>query len=224
MPKPSAKSYTVREQPAKRDFELCKVVFGAAHPNQPPPEPNTHMRRRAFPPDCFQLLPLEQVVSRSFDDIVRSGFEIEAHDKELLRDQSSTLFIRQGKHYGVNRFLGIMRDDIFPIIETEDLVKFRISYLRTTTWEANCLLEYYTVAFKYHDDGRYELDVWRAGTGKQHVANTDSQLWNLGDYLSRLSSQTGSCHCPLPILEMSSSKQVQSPTLAIPLTKLPRAP
>jgi hypothetical protein len=83
------------------------------------------------------------------------------------------------------------RDDIFPIIETEDLVKFRISYLRTQAWEENCLLEYYTITLKYQDDGRYELDVWRAGTGKQHVATTDSQLWNLGDYLSRLPSRTG---------------------------------
>ncbi|KAH6843350.1 hypothetical protein B0I37DRAFT_448668 [Chaetomium sp. MPI-CAGE-AT-0009] len=184
MPKQSANSHSASEQPAKRDFELCKVVFGAAISQ-------ILYARRAFPLDCFQLLPLDQVVSRSFDDIVASGFEIRGHDKEHLRDQGTTLFIRQGKRYGVNRFLGIMRDDIFPIIEAENLVKFRISYLRSTTWEENCLLEYYTVAFKYHDDGRYELDVWRAGTGKQHVANTDSQLWNLGDYLSRLPSQTG---------------------------------
>lgn len=91
-----------------------------------------------------------------------------------------------------NLILFAQRDDIFPIIETEDLVKFRISYLRTQTWEENCLLEYYTIALKYQDDGRYEIDVWRAGTGKQHVASTDSQLWNLGDYLSRLPSRTGS--------------------------------
>jgi hypothetical protein len=92
---------------------------------------------------------------------------------------------------GANLISFSQRDDIFPIIETEDLVKFRISYLRTQTWEENCLLEYFTIALKYQDDGRYELDVWRAGTGKQHVANTDSQLWNLGDYLSRLPSRTG---------------------------------
>ncbi|EAQ85402.1 hypothetical protein CHGG_09416 [Chaetomium globosum CBS 148.51] len=30
MPKPSAKYHSASEQPAKRDFELCKVVFGAA--------------------------------------------------------------------------------------------------------------------------------------------------------------------------------------------------
>lgn len=71
-------------------------------------QPNTHKRRRAFPPDCFQLLPLEQVVSRSFEDIVGSGAEVQAHDKELLRDQSSTLFIRQGTSYGLSRFLGIL--------------------------------------------------------------------------------------------------------------------
>ncbi|KAH6640261.1 hypothetical protein F5144DRAFT_559806 [Chaetomium tenue] len=90
-----------------------------------------------------------------------------------------------------------MRDDIFPMIETEHLVKFRISYLRRQTWNGNSLFEYYTIALKYQDDGRYELDVWRAGTGKQHVASTDSQLWNLGDYLSRLSSRTGPLHWTL---------------------------
>jgi hypothetical protein len=111
-------------------------------------------------------------------------------------------------NYGLNRFLGILvcdmpfsrppeltlraqREDIFPLIEAEGLVKFRISYLRTKTWKENCLAEYYTVALKYENDGRYELDIWRAGTGKQHVANTDSQLWNLGDYLSRLPSWKG---------------------------------
>lgn len=86
------------------------------------------------------------------------------------------------------------------MIETEHLVKFRISYLRTQTWNENSLFEYYTIALKYQDDGRYELDVWRAGTGKQHIANTDSQLWNLGDYLSRLSSRTGPNPAIIPIL------------------------
>jgi hypothetical protein len=85
----------------------------------------------------------------------------------------------------------VQREDIFPLIESEGLVKFRISFLRTKAWAQSCLVEYYTVAVKYETDGRYELDIWRAGTGSQHIAKTDSQLWNLGDYLSRLSSVTG---------------------------------
>ncbi|KAK4039622.1 hypothetical protein C8A01DRAFT_46953 [Parachaetomium inaequale] len=183
MPKRPTASYAI-ERRVKRDLELCKVVFGATISQ-------ILFARRAFPPECFQLLPLEEVVSRSFEDIVASGSEIQDHDKELLRDQGSTLFLRQGMNYGLNRFLGILREDIFPLIETEGLVKFRVSYLRTKTWKENCLAEYYTVALKYENDGRYEVDIWRAGTGKQHVANTDSQLWNLGDYLSRLPSWTG---------------------------------
>jgi hypothetical protein len=84
-------------------------------------QPNTHKRRRAFPPDCFQLLPLEHVVSRSFEDIVGSGVEIQAHDKELLRDQGSTLFIRQGTSYGLSRFLGILVCTV-PFPQTPGLI------------------------------------------------------------------------------------------------------
>ena len=83
------------------------------------------------------------------------------------------------------------RNDILPLIDHEGLVKFRINFLRDRTWNEKALVEYYTVALKYQHDGGYELDVWRAGTGRQHVATTESQLWNLGDYLSRLPGWTG---------------------------------
>jgi len=66
------------------------------------------MARRAFPLQCFQLLPLAEVVSRSFEDIIASGSEIQVYDKELLRDPQYTVFLRQCANYGLTRFLGIM--------------------------------------------------------------------------------------------------------------------
>ncbi len=151
---------------------------------------------------------MQAVVTRSFEAIVASEAALQAHDREHLRDQTTTVFLRQGSNYGLNRFLGILvcsfpssgvpglmmrvqREDIFPLIENEGLIKFRINFLRTKTWTGDALAEYYTVALKYERDGSYGLDIWRAGTGKQHVATTDSQLWNLGDYLSRLPTWTG---------------------------------
>jgi Ser/Thr protein kinase RdoA (MazF antagonist) len=63
--------------------------------------------------------------------------------------------------------------------------------LRTETWRKSCLVEYYTVAFKYENDGSYALDIWRAGMGQHPIARSDAHLWNLGDYLSRLRSCAG---------------------------------
>ncbi|KAL2130144.1 hypothetical protein VTI74DRAFT_6833 [Chaetomium olivicolor] len=190
MPRsPATLRETVERRPT-HDFELCKVVFGAAISQ-------ILYARRAFPPKCFQVLPLEQVVSRSFEDIVTSGSEVQIYDKELLRDQGNTVFLRQGTDYSTNRFLGILRVDIFPLVESECLVKFRINFLSDRIWGDDCLAEYYTITFKYEPDGRCWLDIWRAGTGQQHVSATDTQLWNLGDYLSRLPSWTKPMHWTL---------------------------
>ncbi|KAK4098010.1 hypothetical protein N658DRAFT_569007 [Parathielavia hyrcaniae] len=187
--RPSA-SRVASEPSPKRDFELCKVLFGAV-------VSQILYSRRALPPECFQLLPTSEIVSRSFADIVASGPSIRTHDKELLRDQAHTLFFRQGGDYELNRFLGILQEDIFTLIENEALVKFRISFLRTKAWGEKCLVEYHTITCKYEPNGVYVLDVWRAGTGKQHIATTDSQLWNLGDYLSRLPPWTEPMHWTL---------------------------
>lgn len=121
----------------KRDSELCKVVLGAAvscapgqaqfahswltedcrsvrscTPGRLPLSPVIPYMlidcRRAFPPRCFQVLPSHQLVSRSFEDIITSGSALQLHDKELLRDQSSTVYLRETRDYAVNRFLGIL--------------------------------------------------------------------------------------------------------------------
>ncbi|KAK3303672.1 uncharacterized protein B0T15DRAFT_281785 [Chaetomium strumarium] len=207
MPKWSATAGGNSARRYKRDFELCKVVFGAvvrsnweplgAHGLTRTQISQILFARRALPPRCFQLLPIEQVVSRSFEDILISGTRIPHHDKELLRDPGNTIFLRQGTDYGVNRFLGILREDIFPLLENERLIKFRITYLRTKAWEQNCLLEYYTVAFNYEHDGNYGLNIWRAGTGEHHASKTDSRLWDLGDYLSRLAAWKEPMHWTL---------------------------
>ncbi|KAL2257174.1 hypothetical protein VTK26DRAFT_556 [Humicola hyalothermophila] len=175
---------------SKRDFGLCKVIFGAAISQ-------ILYARRAFPPQCFQVLPMEQAISRSFDDIVTSGVTIQFYDKTLLIDHRNTVFLRHGNDYGVNRFLGILAEDIFPLIETENLVKFCINYLQAKVCGEDSLSEYYTISFKYAAGGEYRLDVWRAGTGKQPISADDSQLRNLGDYLSRLPSWTERMHWTL---------------------------
>ena len=72
------------------------------------------------------------------------------------------------------------------MIEKEDLVMFRISFLQSKTLAKGCLLEYYTIGLNYEDGGKYGINIWRSGAGKQHVSNSNFKLWNLGDYLSRL--------------------------------------
>ena len=72
------------------------------------PDPDKMSFRHAFPPECFQVLPLPQVTSRLFEAIVASGSALQLHDREHLRDQGTTLFLRQGTNYGLNRFLGIL--------------------------------------------------------------------------------------------------------------------
>ncbi|KAL2169334.1 hypothetical protein VTG60DRAFT_6108 [Thermothelomyces hinnuleus] len=170
---------------SKRDFERCKVIFGAA-------TSQILYTRLAFPPECFQLLPLDGVASRPFEEIITSGSEIQVYNKEHLRDKNSTVFFRKCRNYGLDRFLGIMTADIFPLIETENLVKFRIYFLQAKRWTENCLLEYFTFVFRYGEGGRYGLDIWRAGTGMQDVAGTESDLWQLGDYLRKLPRWTKS--------------------------------
>lgn len=108
-------------------------------------------------------------------------------------------------------------------MESEGLVRFRISFLRAKTWAANALVEYYTVAVKYEPDGRYELDISRAGTGKQHIAQTDSQLWNLGDFLSRLPSVTGRFSFFRPFLSLTKAEPLHF-TLAFHATERPDNP
>ncbi|KAL2018079.1 hypothetical protein VTK56DRAFT_1265 [Thermocarpiscus australiensis] len=203
MPKPAAPLASGR--PPKRDFELCKVVFGAVISQ-------ILYARRAFPPKCFQLLPLDQIISKSFADILTSGTSIQLHDRELLRDQRNTVFLRQCGDYSLTRFLGILTSDIFPLIETESLVKFRINYLRKNAWNGISLEEYYTVTFKYATDGKYGMDIWRAGTGRQHVSTSDSKLWNLGAYLSRLPTWTEPTHWTLAF---HATERLDNPTIGI---------
>jgi len=77
------------------------------------------------------------------------------------------------------------------MLQTKDLVRFRISFLRTEKWTDDCLIEHYTMDFTYHSDGGCAIGIWRAGQGDQHIATTEYGLWNLGDYLSRLPSHKG---------------------------------
>ncbi|CCC12556.1 hypothetical protein SMACR_06964 [Sordaria macrospora] len=119
----------------------------------------------------------------------RSG--IPTFDGEILREQLTTVFLHKDDDYSLKRFMGILTNDIFPILETEHLVKFRISFLRSKTWDEDCLIEYYTLVFKYPPGGKCGIDIWRAGTGEYHISDSNFKLWNLGDYLSRLPSLDG---------------------------------
>jgi hypothetical protein len=68
--------------------------------------------------------------------------------------------------------------------------------LCTKAWTRDSLVESYAIRVRYGDDGAYELDVWRSGTGKYHVSTTNEPLWNLGDFLSRLPMLTGNYGLP----------------------------
>jgi len=81
--------------------------------------------------------------------------------------------------------------DIFPMIEREELVKFRISFGRAQNSVGFQLAEFYTVVLKYKNDLKYDIDVWRAGIGGQHVSTDNVELKNLGDYLGHLPPLTG---------------------------------
>ncbi|KAK1774119.1 hypothetical protein QBC45DRAFT_338387 [Copromyces sp. CBS 386.78] len=116
---------------------------------------------------------------------------IPTFDGEMLREQSTTVFLHEEDDYSLKRFLAILTNDIIPVLETEHLVKFRISFLRSKTWDEDCLIEYYTLVFKYPPDGKCGIDIWRAGIGEYHISDSNFKLWNLGDYLSRLASLNG---------------------------------
>lgn len=71
------------------------------------------------------------------------------------------------------------------------------------------------------------MDIWRAGTGEQHISTSDSHLWNLGDYLSRLPSWTGSVPPPIfpsPHVQMLTGTERMHWTLAFHATERPDEP
>ncbi|KAK3343113.1 hypothetical protein B0H65DRAFT_576963 [Neurospora tetraspora] len=180
---PNPKTYGARGS-WKRDFQLCKTVFVAAISQ-------ILYARRAFPPNFFHVLPLSDIVSKTFEEAMASRSGIPTFDGEILREQSTTVFLHQDVDYSLTRFLDILTNDIFPVLETEHLVKFRISFLRSTTWDEDCLIEFYTLVFRYPPDGKCGIDIWRAGVGEYHISDSNFKLWNLGDYLSRLPSLDG---------------------------------
>ncbi|KAK0708002.1 hypothetical protein B0H67DRAFT_325938 [Lasiosphaeris hirsuta] len=180
MSKQQAAPSQGRPQSPEHDFALCKVVFGAVLSQ-------ILYARHGFESSFFQILPLEQLASRSFEDIVSSGSPIDSHERELISDQGSTVFLRADlRDYEISTFLGILTTDIFPLLEKQQLVKFRISFLQSETWGGDCLLEHFTLMFEYDPNGQCGIDVWRAGVGDQYIPNSTSTLWNLGDYLGRL--------------------------------------
>jgi hypothetical protein len=64
--------------------------------------------RHSFPPHCFQVIPIDNFTSRSFTDMVTGGSPLQVYEKELLRDEGFSVFLRHGADYGVSRFLGIL--------------------------------------------------------------------------------------------------------------------
>ncbi|KAK0640796.1 hypothetical protein B0T16DRAFT_460943 [Cercophora newfieldiana] len=174
-----------------RDARLCKAVLTAA-------ASQILYARHGFAPYDFRSVPLLDLFSQTFENLLCSGEPIDKYDSEKLREQGSTVLLRgDSKDYNVKTFLGMLATDIFSLIEREELVKFRISFLRSQTLEADNLIEYYTIVLKYNAEGNYGIDVWRAGTDEQQISNSRFMLWNLGDYLSRLPRLKGPVYCTL---------------------------
>ncbi|KAK4444515.1 hypothetical protein QBC34DRAFT_183313 [Podospora aff. communis PSN243] len=189
---PDAQGSSQRQDPPPvRDVALCKVIFSAVLSQ-------ILYSRQSFPPSNFQYVPLCDLLENSFEDLVHSGAPLDQYDPEVTRDQDGAVLLRDdSKDYSLATFLALLTSDIFPLIESEELVKFRISFLRSPRLESDSLLEYYTVVLKYEAEARYSIDVWRASTIKQHVARSKFKLWNLGDYLSRLPPWKGPVYCTL---------------------------
>ncbi|KAK3332804.1 hypothetical protein B0T19DRAFT_457797, partial [Cercophora scortea] len=194
----------------KRDFELAKTVFGAAISQ-------ILFARRGLSPDNFQILPIQQIIERPFEDIVASGFPIRDYDLELVRDSTATVFLRDTGEYISKYVLGILSTDIFPLIESEDLTKFRLTFLRSNTREEDPLIDFFTLTPKYELDGKYAINIWRTGTGRQRVSQTEYKLWNLGDYLGRLPTIKGPHSSTLAVSPMSTrtGDSRQTPSLGL---------
>ncbi|KAK3693233.1 hypothetical protein B0T22DRAFT_532538 [Podospora appendiculata] len=125
--------------PPKRDFELAKTVFGAAISQ-------IMFARCGLSPHNFQVLPIQQITERPFEDIVASGSPIRDHDLELVRESTATVFLRDTGEYISKYILGILSNDIFPLIESEDLTKFRVNFLRSHPQNEDSLVDFFTLA------------------------------------------------------------------------------
>ncbi|KAK0616977.1 hypothetical protein B0T14DRAFT_556325 [Immersiella caudata] len=179
------------ESPPVRDFALCKVAYGAVLSQ-------ILYARQCFPPSNFQSVPLCDLLEKPFEDLVRSGSPLGQYDPEVVRDQDGTVFLRDNsKDYNLTTFLALLTTDIFPLIEKKELVKFRINFLSSPRLESDSLLEYYTIVLKYEAKAKYGIDVWRASTISRRISDGQFNLWNLGDYLSRLPPWKGPVYCSL---------------------------
>ncbi|KAK3940463.1 hypothetical protein QBC46DRAFT_434803 [Diplogelasinospora grovesii] len=185
MPKRVATRPNEAVRPPKRDVRMCKLFLTAALSQIMHGLPQTH----------FQLLPMRDLQLRSYEDILNSGTNINQYDRALLKDAGSTVFFRNVQVNNLNSFLATLQSDIMPMIEMEKLMKLRLSFLSSREWNSDCLLEHYTLVLKYHADGRYGLDIWRAGVESRFISKSNCQLWNLGEYLSRLPSPKGAVYC-----------------------------
>ncbi|KAK5658092.1 hypothetical protein OQA88_2648 [Cercophora sp. LCS_1] len=180
-----------RVQLPNRNIDLCKVTFGAALSQ-------VFYARRTFPPSAFQTVPISVIATRSFDDVVSSGAPLGSFDQRNFDNAGDTIFLREDpSDFNLSNVLGILSADIFPLLEKQQLVKFRVSLMCGSVWYEDNLLEHYTFALKYASDGAYRIDVWRAGIGSISAVRTDLSLWNLGNCLSRLSPLRGPIHATL---------------------------
>jgi len=75
------------------------------------------------------------------------------------------------------------------LVGREKLIELQLLF--SNAKDQTAILETYTIAFHYEANGGYRIDVWRAGVGEYLVSTSKFQLWNLGDYLSRLPHLTG---------------------------------
>jgi hypothetical protein len=66
------------------------------------------LSRRILSPECFQLVPINLLLSGTIDDILSHGLGVQSHDLGALRDSGKTVFLRQAQDYELSRFLGIM--------------------------------------------------------------------------------------------------------------------
>lgn len=66
------------------------------------------LSRRGFTSNFFHVLPLSDTVSKTFEQVLASRSGIPNFDKEILREQSTTVFLHDDNDYPLKRFLGIL--------------------------------------------------------------------------------------------------------------------
>ncbi|KAK4228672.1 hypothetical protein QBC38DRAFT_148473 [Podospora fimiseda] len=162
----------------RRDVEQCKIAFVGIISQ-------ILYAKHGFPSTCFQLVKSDHC-HKSLQDVFSKSRGIAHFRSKYLEDSRVNVFLRRSSNPGVTKFLRILETDILPLIGTDDLAEFRLTFEESQGQGSTGLKEYFNVICKDFPNGKVDFDVWRAATGHRNLNVTGSGLLGLGVYLSRL--------------------------------------